>query len=504
LEDTLTLAISDNIEDTDWVGNSPSQSRLVLTGSNNTATDAFHNLTLQGSLLGSITASDVIFDSVTDFNGAATDCTILNTLTLAGSSDVSFVNCVSGVAGSGKPTVDVGSGRDVYFRNWTGGLEIINKTGADSLTIDLISGSIEIASSCDAGTIVIRGIGDLIDNSADGCTVTSDGLVNNLELRKLQFADTVYIDAASGTAGTSFPIGTSTTPVNNEADALSIAVNFGIQAFHIRGPLSLTTTYTKWSFSGFGSSATVIDTNGQSIGNCAFMNCEVVGAMVSTGENWYERCHITDHTGISGDFMQCHFSGTLGLTSGGEPEAHLYACWNAEAGATFTVDMNGADGEVVMNEWFGHVTFANITNADSIVRVHGIGLFTLPASNTSGSIHLMGIGGIEDQGHALTILTPKLVQTDADGLVRVRDDDVRVQRGLVSASPDLPSTTIIPTNLTESANGHWKDAFCRFLSGSLIGQVKLVTGYTGSSKQLTTEAFTNAPAAGDQFVLINV
>ena len=66
------------------------------------------------------------------------------------------------------------------------------------------------------------------------------------------------------------------------------------------------------------------------------------------------------------------------------------------------------------------------------------------------------------------------------------------------------SSTVFKTDRTEATDDYWKDALVLFTSGSLSGQVKKVTVYTGSSKVVTTGAFTGTPAASDRFILINI
>jgi hypothetical protein len=65
------------------------------------------------------------------------------------------------------------------------------------------------------------------------------------------------------------------------------------------------------------------------------------------------------------------------------------------------------------------------------------------------------------------------------------------------------SATQMTTNLTETTNDHYVGKTIAWLTGALAGQGgKLVTDYVGSSKMLTYEATTEAPAAGDVFILL--
>lgn len=59
------------------------------------------------------------------------------------------------------------------------------------------------------------------------------------------------------------------------------------------------------------------------------------------------------------------------------------------------------------------------------------------------------------------------------------------------------------TTRPETATDFWKYSFLQFTTGSLTGQVRLVTGYNGSTFFMTTNAYTGIPSAGDDFILIN-
>ena len=65
------------------------------------------------------------------------------------------------------------------------------------------------------------------------------------------------------------------------------------------------------------------------------------------------------------------------------------------------------------------------------------------------------------------------------------------------------AATTFKTDLSETTDDHWKDAFLLLTSGSLAGQVRQVTGYNGTTKFITVDAFTGTPADGVTFVLIN-
>ena len=65
------------------------------------------------------------------------------------------------------------------------------------------------------------------------------------------------------------------------------------------------------------------------------------------------------------------------------------------------------------------------------------------------------------------------------------------------------STTVFKTNLTSAEDDYIVDAYIKFTSGANINQVKKVSAYNGTSKVITTAAFTDEPAENDTFVIIN-
>lgn len=65
------------------------------------------------------------------------------------------------------------------------------------------------------------------------------------------------------------------------------------------------------------------------------------------------------------------------------------------------------------------------------------------------------------------------------------------------------SVTTFKTNLTSEEDDYIKDAYLKFISGENYNQVKKVSAYNGTTKYVTTLAFTNVPQVDDAFVIIN-
>ena len=66
------------------------------------------------------------------------------------------------------------------------------------------------------------------------------------------------------------------------------------------------------------------------------------------------------------------------------------------------------------------------------------------------------------------------------------------------------SATSFKTDRTETTDDYWADTLLVLTSGDLVGQVKKVTGYNGTSKVITVAGgFTGTPADAVTFLLIN-
>lgn len=64
------------------------------------------------------------------------------------------------------------------------------------------------------------------------------------------------------------------------------------------------------------------------------------------------------------------------------------------------------------------------------------------------------------------------------------------------------TTTRIATNLTQAASSHWNGRTLVLVSGTLAGQVGSISGYNGSTKELTVSALTSAPLNGDLAIIV--
>ena len=154
---------------------------------------------------GHVDILDSIIANVTVDESHFTNCTLTGTITLGSAGgDVRIVNCRSGIAGATTPVLDFGTGsanHDVFFADYQNGIEIKNFNVVTTGGTDLLSmsgvGKLIVASTCDGGTINLRGIWEIIDNSGGAVTFNYDDLHTEIEL--IHTATVTDIPALIGT-----------------------------------------------------------------------------------------------------------------------------------------------------------------------------------------------------------------------------------------------------------------------------------------------------------------
>ena len=199
-----TFDTGDDVAGFRIIGQDPALTSITLNSAAEVTASQFTEATITGVLDGdSVIRNCVIQPPMSFVEGTIRECLLeAGTITLSGLTDVNFLDCWSGVAGTSTPTIDCGgSGRDLLMRNYSGGITLINKTGADSVSIDLNSGQVVLEATITDGTIVVRGSGELTDNSTGTAVVVSNGLLNNEAIGKATWDALIADHSVTGSFG---------------------------------------------------------------------------------------------------------------------------------------------------------------------------------------------------------------------------------------------------------------------------------------------------------------
>lgn len=162
-------------------------------------------------------------------------------------------------------------------------------------------------------------------------------------------------------------------------------------------------------------------------------------------------------------------------------ELHLnHLLKDATAGADMTTEV--ADNTILARVLANGDTSAFDPSTDGLQPIKDAEVTPTAASKTGYALSATGLD-------AVVKMKALLDGTPAGSVVDDNDPD--------------PLATAFETDLAEASNDHYNGAFCVFYSGALAGQSRKISDYDGTTKVLTVaSAFTEAPAAGDDFLII--
>jgi len=421
-ESDFTFESGDDVSLYELVGTAETKTTLTFNAGSVCAGSEFEDCTVEGILVSPSAFRKCIIKDITGATIGAvgtievSDCLFTGTITLSPALEgqIDLINCISGVAGTATPTFDMnGANVDAIVRNYAGGMEIHNFSNVSNnvMSIDMNSGNVILDSSCTTGAITIRGTSLLTDNT-NGTTVNTSGLVFPDAIQLSSFNSFVYLDTVNGTAGTKYPQGTASDPVQNLADAKTIAAARNINNILLSGTLVLgpTDNIDGLLFKGITAATSIIVmTSGCSTDGSQFEDLTITGAC--DGDFIARRCGVTGVTNI-GDtslgttFSQCAFltsvSPALQLRndiSHGTTNLYLTGCSCINnSGNGPVIDFNDSDGNIVVVGQGGDMVFQNITQGNSGNIGLESGHLRFDETNTDGVFDFTGVGQVIDQG----------------------------------------------------------------------------------------------------------
>jgi hypothetical protein len=353
---------------------------------------SFERLDVSGNQRGTIYCTDCVLDGLTDGDGTYVNCRVRESFALGDpGTEATIINCTA------VTPVDldlVGIDRNVIASGLAGDWTVLNLVESIPLAtvrMGFASGKIAIDSTCIGGKMTVAGVVNTIDNSGPLCTVYRE---SQIQASPGAYQGAVWIDTlGDGSPGTEYPIGTASQPVDNIADAITIAANHKLAQFNLRGAISLTQDFENWVFVGIG--ALIVDTvnvNGYSIDKTRFESMVVTGAM--TGSAYWKECILNNMSGVSGTGLNVAVDGFAEL---GPPGSILY--WD-EAKALNNpsiIDVVGPGRAIKIANAAGEFLFKNASSGvpfPTIIQIALVtGRVTIDASCTGGIITTRGPTG---------------------------------------------------------------------------------------------------------------
>ena len=288
------------------------------------------------------------------------------------------------------------------------------------------------------GSVFVSTLGAFTVNTETRVSNLVDSSIARLDLTQL--LQEVYIDPINGTSGTGESVGTPTNPVDNVTDARTIADRDNLQAYAIRGAITITADHENWSFRGISAVfGDIITLNGASVDGSKFEEMTITGTM--TGEIEANYCLIEILTGLDGMYRHCGLDDS-NLVTASDVELVFDTCYSKVAGSLTPILGLAANTVVNIRNYSGGITLEDAT-AGNIVSVDlDPGHLILDASCTGGTILVRGTGRLTDNSAGSTIVD--------DGLLNTVEIDTMIQStvGNVDVAGNDLKVTVLNKDLT--------------------------------------------------------
>lgn len=335
----------------------------------------------------------------------------------------------------------------------------------------------------------------------------------------------IWIDTINGTSGTTdFENGTPNLPVDNIADANTLAASLNLSRFHIiNGSLiTLAATQTNQVFTG---QAWTLALGGQNVSGTEFEGANVSGSCTGAAQPHFVHCNLDNVTIPPAYVGRCSLRGTITLQNSGD--YFIHDCFSAVAGTGTPVINFGVaitNTNMNMRSYSGGIEVENVgVSGTDNMSLEGWGQLIVNANCTGGTIAIRGsFDKTDNSGGAVTFsedarfVNSELVDLVWDEILSKATHNVaqsagkilRNQAAIVSIDCSIddvtPSAISFISDCVETTDDFYIDQNLVFTSGGLQGQSRVVSAYNGTTKLVTVdEAFSFAPADGDDFSILS-
>jgi hypothetical protein len=287
-------------------------------------------------------------------------------------------------------------------------------------------------------------VGDVVNvNQVSVRSANSAGLQDLSTILSAAYNGEVCINTSTGQSGTDVPIGTRTAPVNNFADALTIAAKEGANTLRLLNSVTLSNTTFPPGLTFTSDNAGLITltiADSATVSGCQFSNLTIAGNV--DGDNILRECLLTNISFASGFIFQCSLDGQIDVKPGAL--LNLLDCFsNQLAGQSDPIIDMGGNGKLIVRNYNGALDIRNHNDdsgdGDTCLDINS-GVIKLDSTITAGLWPIRGIARVVNNATGTADVRDQtinnLVNTNADALGIVNE-------GVKKASILIPHNTDI-------------------------------------------------------------
>jgi len=352
--------------------------------------------------------------------------------------------------------------------------------------------------------------------SADGTAFATDRLLcaYSVVTKSVGYSDgAIWVNTnAANTNTEDYVDGTADNPVSTWAAAKTISASMGIKKFHIVNGSTITLDANSDNYTFVGHEWTLA-LGGQSITNTHIENAIVSGISAGVGAH-FRSCDMGICSLTQCNFTKCRFPGeVITLLSAG-----IYVCARCGTGGgvtppTFDYGAALGNSQVVFSDWSGGVKIKNLNAAGADkVSIIGNGKLTLDSTCAGGTIGIHGSVTITD--NVVGGFTGTINENGRYDIFQIKDQadsalsdvhlDDLIQLAL-TVNDGAPNAADFITDSIIAIDDWYNQNMLLFTSGALAGLARYIDDYDGGTKRIyLTEAFPQAPANTDDFVIVGI
>jgi len=234
---------------------------------------------------------------------------------------------------------------------------------------------------------------------------SSATLQNQTTLEYSTYDGGVHIDVDNGVAGTTGLIGNESDPVNNLADAKTIADFRGFKQLYIREivPVGASESITGYKVKGEGPSISVLSVEaGATTGDVSYEDLCIIG--VISGAGFFDNCHIETTSGLGcttadSYLRNCVFrDATLTIRADNTMNISIINTGQGDASGVPILDLNNSVGSVSISGWGGQLIIKN--SGGAVIFGGDSAHLIIDASCNAGSFMVHGAVRLEDNSGA--------------------------------------------------------------------------------------------------------
>jgi len=239
----------------------------------------------------------------------------------------------------------------------------------------------------------------------------SAGLAQSFELEQLSFDNHVTMNQATGQAGTGYPLGNRTNPVNNVIDACLIADIRSIDTIFNRGISTF----------GPGDSATGRMFEGLNLNNdrmiitpgAMFIGCDYVKLWVTGNAigGTFQESFVENNMTLVGGAKDCGFLGTCSFYPAIPNAFQMFDCHTTSSTAAVVTLIANPAVNILMHRCSGRWILQNVTTGSHVLNMTA-GEIELHPSCTGGTVTVRGTVNLIDNSNGTVVIDGS--QTTAD------------------------------------------------------------------------------------------